>query len=304
MAASPYHSGELEMQQKTGAALPAGRNARLIVPYLAPRADRFIAQQTFVMVSTQDGSGQVWTSILAGSAGFIKVIDDQRLVLDERDLHANPADIFWKNIQAQAAIGMLFIEPSTRRRYRVNGQVFRKQAQLLITIKQAYVNCPKYIQRRTSEQTAKSIYSPAAITGTILTKELQNWITAADTFYVGSSNNQHDMDTSHRGGNPGFVEVINATSLRIPDYVGNGMYNTLGNFLNYPAAGLLFIDFNAQRTLQLSGTAQVQWPAPSEIATTNHTVLSWIFKVKEWVILENLKNFTWTFQDYSPFNPD
>jgi hypothetical protein len=70
----------------------------------------------------------------------------------------------------------------------------------------------------------------------------------------------------------------------------------------YPRAGLLFLDFEGHRTLQLTGTARVMWeddPAPESGATGR----SWTFTVEAWVLLENLTDAAWTFIDHSPFNP-
>ena len=57
---------------------------------------------------------------------------------------------------------------------------------------------------------------------------------------------------SHRGGKPGFVGVQGDT-LAIPDFRGNRFYNTLGNLLGDPRAGLLFVDFASGDILQIQG---------------------------------------------------
>ena len=64
---------------------------------------------------------------------------------------------------------------------------------------------------------------------------------------------QRSVDVSHRGGKPGFVR-IDGDVLTIPDFAGNLHFNTLGNLLVNPRAGLLFIDFATGDLLQLSGT--------------------------------------------------
>jgi len=135
----------------------------------------------------------------------------------------------------------------------------------LIEVEQAYPNCPKYIQRRslkTSEQ-AFGLQIATSIRGTALTDQQIELIENADSLFVGSVSpiensansstgllNQHGGDVSYRGGFPGFVEVFDGTCLRIPDYRGNSMFNTLGNIQTYPKAGLVFIDFEGRRLLQ------------------------------------------------------
>ncbi len=70
---------------------------------------------------------------------------------------------------------------------------------------------------------------------------------------------ERGADASHRGGNPGFVRVLDASRLAWPDYSGNRMFQTLGNLARDGRAGLLFIDFDTGRTLQLTGRATVDW---------------------------------------------
>ena len=84
-------------------------------------------------------------------------------------------------------------------------------------------------------------------------------IAAADTFFVASRSRPEvgsggGLDMSHRGGRPGFVGVHGDT-LAIPDFRGNRFFNTLGNLLGDPRAGLLFVDFASGDLLQLQGRA-------------------------------------------------
>jgi predicted pyridoxine 5'-phosphate oxidase superfamily flavin-nucleotide-binding protein len=302
MSTSPYHPGELEMQQKMGEEIPAYRNARIITPYLAAGAAQYLEAQPFVIVSSQDGEGRLWTSILAGADGYVKVTDEATIALDRDLVYSNPEDRYWDNIGHHPFTGMLFIDLATRRRYRVNGPAREVPGKVLVSVRQAYVNCPKYISRRTLTHGGKPGYGSGSARGNVLTDELVQWIRTADVFFVGSSNGAGDLDASHRGGNPGFVEVPDGVTLRVPDYEGNSMYNTLGNFRVHPAAGLLFIDFEGHRTLQLTGTARVAEPA-SPASHGGATGLAWTFTLEEWVLLENLKGMAWTLVDHSPFNP-
>src|SRR5262249_24476065 len=75
------------------------------------------------------------------------------------------------------------------------------------------------------------------------------------------------VDVSHRGGRPGFVRLGSDGLLTIPDYLGNFLFNTLGNVERDRRAGLLFVDFASGDLLQLTGQAWIDWDAP-EIAAT------------------------------------
>ena len=73
------------------------------------------------------------------------------------------------------------------------------------------------------------------------------------------------VDVSHRGGKPGFVRVDEneaGTLLTLPDFRGNFFFNTLGNIVAYPHAGLLFVDYANGDLLQLTGHAQIVWDGP------------------------------------------
>ena len=94
-------------------------------------------------------------------------------------------------------------------------------------------------------------------------------------------------------------------TLRIPDYPGNGMYNTLGNIYENPAAGLLFVDFEKGETLQLTGKGELHFNQSSDadLQKTGNTGRFWLFKTEQWIRTKNHHQVDWTFLDYSPFNP-
>ncbi len=92
-----------------------------------------------------------------------------------------------------------------------------------------------------------------------LNQQQKNWITQADTFFIASYHPEKGADASHRGGNPGFIRIINPDRLMFPDYTGNNLFQTFGNLTVNPHAGLLFIDFDRSYTLQLTGTAEILW---------------------------------------------
>lgn len=298
-----FHAGEIVVQQRVGEEAQAARNGRMMADAIVPGAIRFIENQSFLLVSSQNGEGQVWVSVISGEPTYCKVLDERTLEMDTRRIRSNPLDAFWINTQANASIGMLFIELATRRRFRVNGIVAFEPNKLVVSVQQAYPNCPKYIQRRQVTMGDQPTYSLGSQTGTELTQELIGWISAADTFFVGSSDKQGRMDASHRGGPPGFVRILDSRTLRIPDYPGNSMYNTLGNFMANPKAGLLFVDFEQHRTLQLTGSAQIIWQSEDATQETGGTGRWWLFKMDQWIVLENLQNMDWHFMEYSPFNP-
>jgi len=157
-------------------------------------------------------------------------------------------------------VGLLAIEFAARRRVRVNGTLTRAGADgLLVSVDQAFGNCPKYIQQRHFEHTDHRAVEYIERSGK-LTAEHTALITRADTFFLGTIHPDRGADASHRGGPPGFVRVDDG-QLWWPDYPGNNMFNSFGNLAVDPTAALLFIDFDNGAVLHLSGTAAVEWTA-------------------------------------------
>ncbi|PCJ15459.1 MAG: flavin-nucleotide-binding protein [Gammaproteobacteria bacterium] len=109
-------------------------------------------------------------------------------------------------------------------------------------------------------------------------------------------------DVSHRGGAPGFVNVVDAQTLIIPDYRGNKHFNTLGNILETSKAGLLFIDFERGDLLTMTGHAEILWDAP-DLEDYLGAERLWSFKLHKALRIKNALPFRWVLEDYSPHLP-
>jgi hypothetical protein len=113
-------------------------------------------------------------------------------------------------------------------------------------------------------------------------------------------------DASHRGGEPGFVQLTPGDAgedvLTFPDYPGNDMFNTFGNLALQPAAGLLFVDFARGATLQLTGTAEVLW-AGAPVAAFPGAERAVRFRVVAAVELPEATALRWRLVEPSPYNP-
>ena len=155
---------------------------------------------------------------------------------------------------------MLFIDFEDRRRLRVNGTIDQQGEETLVAnVAQAYPNCSKYIRQRRIGDSGPSphLLFYGKRRGSVLSVEASELIQHADTFFVASAHPECGVDVSHRGGPPGFVQILDYQTLRIPDYVGNSMFNTLGNLYVSPNAGLVFVDFERCNLLQLTGQARL-----------------------------------------------
>jgi hypothetical protein len=78
-----------------------------------------------------------------------------------------------------------------------------------------------------------------------------------DMFFVATVNGQGQPTCSYKGGDPGFVTVVDEVTLAFPNYDGNGMYLSMGNVSATGHVGLLFIDFQKPRRLRVDGVAQL-----------------------------------------------
>ena len=197
-----------------------------------------------------------------------------------------------------AGVGILGIDLATRRRNRINGRITRIGCNGLdIAVEQSFGNCAQYIQRREIVPT-KSVATGAPLEPLAgIDAEARQLVAASDTFFVASSTGD-GVDMSHRGGRPGFVRTDGDT-LTIPDFSGNHYFNTLGNFLLSPRAGLLFIDFARGGLLHLSGTVEIVWDA-DEAHQFSGAERLWRVRVSLGWRRRNALALRWAFRDYAP----
>lgn len=87
------------------------------------------------------------------------------------------------------------------------------------------------------------------------TEEDRAFIGRCRMFFIATADDTAQPDCSYKGGLPGFVRVLDAHTLAIPDFDGNGQYRSWGNVLRNPKVGLLFIDFETPKRLRVNGQA-------------------------------------------------
>lgn len=295
-----YHSGELKVQMKAGAIEAANHVGRTILPIIAHVFVEFIQSQPMAILGSVDANGMTWASVLCGRPGFMAVMDERTLQIDALPDEAGPLG---ESLRDDNELGLLIIDFSTRRRLRLNGIVVQGLDGFSVRTRQVYSNCPRYIQARICElsnddfPSSRSVQKSAA-----LSEELQQWIRNADTFFIASFHPLGGADASHRGGFPGFVQVVDERTIIWPDYNGNGMFNTLGNIIENPNVGLLFVDFEQGGTLQLSGTANIVWDKEQVVLFPGAERIV-EFKIRKVIKTENATALRWKFVNYSSDNP-
>jgi predicted pyridoxine 5'-phosphate oxidase superfamily flavin-nucleotide-binding protein len=257
LAIQRFHQGELFVQRVAGVAEEASRLAGMLAaPNLDGGMSRFAAARDLAMITCRDDGGNLWISPLYGRPGFCHA-HGATLVVSTRPISGDPLE----RLRCGEQAGLLLMDFGKRRRLRVNGNLVRVEAdEIEISADQAFGNCPQYIQRRhlrhqigSGPETSAAVRNSESLEPSHILQ-----ITSADTFILGTTHPTRGADASHRGGPPGFVRVENG-ELWWPDYPGNNLFNSMGNIVENPATALLFMDFEAGTTVQLSGRATLEW---------------------------------------------
>jgi uncharacterized protein len=271
---SPYHPGEQWVQERAGAREFAERIGRQVIrDYMTDQHREFYAMLPFIFVGTLDQDKRPWASILCGQPGFVHSPDPARLVVHARAPRGDPLA---QNLRPGAPIALVGVQFETRRRNRVNGWISQAtEGGFDLNVGQSFGNCPQYIQARDprfARGLAEAAQGRPEFEGAVLSRCATDLIGNADTFFVasaspnaGTSNPVEGVDVNHRGGRPGFVRVRQEQGQSVitwPDFVGNSAFNTLGNIVLNPVAGLLFVDYCSGDVLSLTGTAEVVWDDP------------------------------------------
>jgi hypothetical protein len=301
-----YHDGERAVQDRVNVTAAAHAMQRLISDRLPVTALAFIENLAMAVVASRDEQGYIWASVIFGNPGFLHAPDLHTLNVNiPQAIIAN--DPLWTNIHADPEVGLLLIDLGSRRRLRINGTLAAlSPARWTLSIKQAYANCPRYIQRRllTIKGAVHATDIKASRHGKIINDYHQQLISRADTFYVASAHPERGLDASHRGGATGFIQVLPDLRLRIPDYPGNNMFNTLGNIYSNPDVGIVFIDYQRNQLVQLTGKASIIWQCDQPATAAAGTQRYWEFECASWRESAIPLDMAWTFIDASPFNPD
>ncbi len=301
-----YSKGEQQVQKMANEEKIAIRVKRLVEESINFQAMSFIEDQPFLIVSSKDGNNNVWTSILFGNHGFVKAKSTRTLEIDLKKLPNSEKDILFDNILKNPNVGTLFINHELRIRYRINGKATMDNDKISITVSEAYGNCPKYIQSYAFSPELGTNSPILSERGLSLNEKQLHLISSAHTFYLGTYGKNGQMDASHRGGKKGFVSIIDNRVLKIPDYPGNSMFNSLGNISEIPNCGLLFVDFEKGHTLQLTGKGKLLFDQTdtNSLAESGNTGRFWLFEIDEFVDTKNSFKIENKFLEFSPYNPE
>lgn len=294
---SLFHEGELNVQTKAGTTLMAEKVAQ------GRREDAslyaaFVEKTQFAAASTSNKQNHVWASALTGELGFISLVDSKTVRINP----TNDTLFLQEQLEQDARLGLIVINPKTRGRARLNGHAHIDNGSIILTTEEVYGNCPKYIQTYTLEHKTRSAQAATSTSiMTSLTQDVKAQLERAHTFFIASNHPTGKADISHRGGQAGFVH-LNGNELRFPDYAGNQMFNTLGNIQSNPNVGLLFNDFSTGDSLQLRGQARILWDE-KDYANFKGAERAVSVDIEEIRYTKNALPLKGELLEYSPHNP-
>lgn len=305
---SPWHAGEQALQARAGVRERMEMAGRRALRAFMPEQHReFFTQLPTLIVGSLDAERRPWASILVGRPGFIGTPDPRLLSIDAAPL---PGDPLARNLVQNAPLGLLGLQPETRRRNRANGHVLSVDAGgFIVQVTQSFGNCPQYIQARQPFFVDTVEIAPSAhIEQALLSNRAAMLIRQADTFFIATAaagasglDPVHGVDVSHRGGRPGFVRLTEegGSVLTVPDFSGNNFFNTLGNIAANPLAGLLFVDYAAGDVLMVTGSATIIWDGP-EVAAFEGAQRLMRFEIDRGVWLNDVLPLRWSAPAYAP----
>jgi hypothetical protein len=216
----------------------------------------FFASQPFLAAAVRDASGRTWSTLLLpsdesfaddscskkerGGAWVATPPDPATLTLTARVTRGDALEDHWGSPdELNQDVGLMGIEFGTKRRNRVNGRITavhkaNKKRTLTFSADQSFGNCPQYISSRQWQWRPRyptaggRIPKRNPIQGLELSPSQARRIQSADTIFIATGyrgdvgdDNSFGNDASHRGGPPGFLRVLNSTTLLLPDYGGN-----------------------------------------------------------------------------------
>src|SRR5258707_9217456 len=121
MNVGPFHAGELALQEATGVRERMAVAGTIAIRDHMPVQHRELFEKLpVIFAGTLDPQGQPWATVLHGSPGFVRTPDSRTLRVGFRPGSCDPAEAC---LRVGTSVGLLGLEPHTRRRNRANGAI-------------------------------------------------------------------------------------------------------------------------------------------------------------------------------------
>ena len=130
----------------------------------------------------------------------------------------------------------------------------------------AFTSAVKAIQTRKGSRGPYARMEARGGWETSITEDLAAFVGEQNSFFLATANADGQPYIQHRGGPPGFLRVLDETTLGFADYRGNRQYISLGNLSENPKVHLFLIDYATQRRIKIWGEARVIEDDPALLA--------------------------------------
>lgn len=143
----------------------------------------------------------------------------------------------------------------------------------------------------------------AEATTDIIGEPYRRFIEARDMFFLATADEDGWPEASYKGGEPGFVRVLDEHTVAFPLYNGNGMYLSAGNLDVNPRVGMLFVDFETGTRLRLNGEASID---PDDVLLPTFPGAQLVVRVRARAVFANCRRYVHRYQlvERSPFVPN
>lgn len=306
--APAFHDGEIAFQRLIGVEERLDELGRRVMRDHMPLQHReFFAELPMIHLSAIDSDGHPRSFMRMGEPGFISSPDEYTMVIKSRELPGEPDDL---HLDPGSKISVVGVQFETRRRNRLNATIIRSDDdEITMKVDQSYGNCPKYIQIRNTTAKPAEIDTQVHSRTTSLTDIDVDLIGKTDTFFIASrapdlgDDPRAGIDINHRGGNPGFIEVLDASTIRFPDYKGNNFFNTFGNIALDSRVDLQLVEFVSGTLLNLKGHAEIITLQGDDFKLPDMGRRVEV-KIDDVQRVEGVLQFNFDFQAYSPMLPE
>jgi predicted pyridoxine 5'-phosphate oxidase superfamily flavin-nucleotide-binding protein len=133
--------------------------------------------------------------------------------------------------------------------------------------------------------------------GTEFDEAAKGFIESMDMFFLATVDHQGRPTVSYKGGDPGFVKVVDRTTLVFPSYDGNGMFLSMGNVAQHNQVGMLFISFERPHRLRVQGTASI---SRDDLLMSHYKEADFIVRVQLSALWQNCPRYIHRYQKVQP----
>lgn len=128
-------------------------------------------------------------------------------------------------------------------------------------------------------------------------EESIGFIETRDMFFLATVDGQGQPTVSYKGGDPGFVKVIDSMTLIFPSYDGNGMFLSMGNVAQHAEVGMLFISFDRPHRIRVQGTASISRDDPM---MTHYKEADFLVRVQLSALWQNCPRYIHRYEKVNP----